>query len=184
MCGALSSANEVALTLTWSRYSKTSVSLRSVCTTSYRRTMLGCCSCFSREISRMAVLGMPSSSASSRIFLSAMISFVTRSLALYTTPYVPSPICHGGGGSENGGGGGECGAASTRRARKSPHIVDAAWSGHFRCSPIRSTRALQVAVFLGSVCAASISGLWRNLMRHAELGKRCSSRSGDAANLC
>lgn len=41
------------------RYSNTSVSFRSVCTTSYRRTMLGCCSSFSREISRMAVEGMP-----------------------------------------------------------------------------------------------------------------------------
>jgi hypothetical protein len=37
----------------------------------------------------MAVLGTPSSSASSRIFLSATIWFVLTSLALYTTPYVP-----------------------------------------------------------------------------------------------
>ena len=52
-------------------------------------TMLQCCSSFSKAISRMAVLGMPSSSSSSRIFLSAIISPEARSLALYTTPYVP-----------------------------------------------------------------------------------------------
>ena len=40
-------------------------------------------------ISRIAVLGIPSSSASRRIFLSAMISPVTLSLALQTTPQVP-----------------------------------------------------------------------------------------------
>lgn len=45
------------------------------------RTILGCCSCFKREISRIAVDGMPSSSASSRIFFRAMISFVTLSFA-------------------------------------------------------------------------------------------------------
>lgn len=45
------------------------------------RTMLGCCSCLRRDISRMAVDGMPSSSASSRIFLRAIISLVTRSFA-------------------------------------------------------------------------------------------------------
>ena len=43
-------------------------------------------------ISRIAVLGMPSSSASSLIFLSATSSPDTRLRALYTTPYVPSPI--------------------------------------------------------------------------------------------
>jgi len=37
----------------------------------------------------MAVLGTPSSSASSRIFFSATIWFVLTSRALYTTPYVP-----------------------------------------------------------------------------------------------
>ena len=46
--------------------------------------MFGCCNCLSNDISRIAVLGMPSSSASRRIFFSARISPVTRSLALYT----------------------------------------------------------------------------------------------------
>jgi hypothetical protein len=59
--------------------------------TSYLTILLWCIS-FRREISRMAVLGTPSSSCSSRIFLRAIVSFVRRSLALYTTPYVPSPI--------------------------------------------------------------------------------------------
>jgi hypothetical protein len=45
-----------------------------------------------REISRIAVEGTPSSSCSRRIFLSAIVSLVTLSSALYTTPYVPSPI--------------------------------------------------------------------------------------------
>ena len=49
------------------------------------RTMLGCCSCLRRDISRIAVEGMPSSSASSRIFFSAIISFVTRSFACCIT---------------------------------------------------------------------------------------------------
>ena len=56
------------------------------------RTILGCCSSLRREISRIAVLGTPSSSCSNRIFLSAMIVPVSRCFALYTTPYVPSPI--------------------------------------------------------------------------------------------
>ena len=37
----------------------------------------------------MAMLGMPLSSASSLIFLSAMIWFIVMSFTLYTTPYVP-----------------------------------------------------------------------------------------------
>ena len=37
-------------------------------------------------ISRIAVLGIPSSSASNLIFFNAITSLVTRSLALYTTP--------------------------------------------------------------------------------------------------
>ncbi len=53
------------------------------------RTMWSSLSSLSNEISRMAVLGTPSSSASSRIFLSATIWFVLMSRALYTTPYVP-----------------------------------------------------------------------------------------------
>ena len=40
----------------------------------------------------MAVLGTPSSSCSRRIFFSAMVAPLVRSRALYTTPYVPSPI--------------------------------------------------------------------------------------------
>ena len=54
-------------------------------------TMFTCCSSFSSEISRMAVGGMPSSSCSSRIFLSAIVSPLILCRALYTTPYVPSP---------------------------------------------------------------------------------------------
>ena len=54
--------------------------------------MLRWCISLRREISRMAVEGTPSSSCSRRIFLSAIVSLVWRSLALYTTPYVPSPI--------------------------------------------------------------------------------------------
>eukprot|EP00958_Prasinococcus_capsulatus_P015347 scaffold1630_cov298-Prasinococcus_capsulatus_cf.AAC.2 len=45
-----------------------------------------------REISRIAVEGTPSSSCSRRIFFSAIVLSVLRSRALYTTPYVPSPI--------------------------------------------------------------------------------------------
>ena len=56
------------------------------------RTMFGCWSSLRMLISRIAVLGMPSSSASSLIFLSATSSPDTRLRALYTTPYVPSPI--------------------------------------------------------------------------------------------
>lgn len=52
-------------------------------------TMFGSSSSLRSEISRMAVLGTPSSSASSRIFLSATVRFVLTSFALYTTPYVP-----------------------------------------------------------------------------------------------
>ena len=55
-------------------------------------TTLLCCSSLSRLISRMAVLGTPSSSCSRRIFFSAMVAPLVRSRALYTTPYVPSPI--------------------------------------------------------------------------------------------
>mmetsp|Transcript_514 Transcript_514/g.1321 ORF Transcript_514/g.1321 Transcript_514/m.1321 type:complete len:301 (-) Transcript_514:43-945(-) len=76
----------------WSRNSKTRVSFFSVWITSRSRTMLGCWSSLRMEISRMAVLGMPSSSASRRIFLSATSSPLVRFFALYTTPYVPSPI--------------------------------------------------------------------------------------------
>ena len=54
-------------------------------------TMFGWLSSFSSEISRMAVLGTPSSSTSNRIFLRAMIRRDRMSRALYTTPYVPSP---------------------------------------------------------------------------------------------
>ena len=54
--------------------------------------MLRCCISLRSEISRMAVEGTPSSSCSRRIFLSAIVSLVWRSLPLYTTPYVPSPI--------------------------------------------------------------------------------------------
>ena len=57
-------------------------------------TMLSSLSSFNRLISRMAVLGTPSSSASSRIFLSATIWLVVTSLALYTTPYVPAGARH------------------------------------------------------------------------------------------
>lgn len=76
----------------WSRYSNTRVSFFSVWITSCSRTMFGCCSSFRMEISRIAVEGIPSSSASSRIFLRAANSPDCRSRALYTTPYVPSPI--------------------------------------------------------------------------------------------
>nr|AFK34370.1 unknown [Lotus japonicus] len=44
--------------------------------------MFLCCISFKREISRMAVLGTPSSSCSRRIFFNAMVSLVTRSRAL------------------------------------------------------------------------------------------------------
>jgi hypothetical protein len=57
----------------YSTYSKTSTSLRLECTTSNNLTMLGWFSYFRIEISRMAVLGMPSYSLSSRIFLRAYI---------------------------------------------------------------------------------------------------------------
>ena len=46
----------------------------------------------SRLISRMAVLGTPSSCASSLIFFRATTSPVVLSLALYTTPYVPARV--------------------------------------------------------------------------------------------
>ncbi len=55
------------------------------------RTMFSCCNSLRRDISRMAVLGTPSSSDSSRIFFNATTSPECLSLALYTTPYVPSP---------------------------------------------------------------------------------------------
>ena len=48
-------------------------------------TTLQCCSSFKSEISRMAVLGMPSSSCSSLIFFNAMVLPLTLSRALYTT---------------------------------------------------------------------------------------------------
>ena len=52
--------------------------------------MLGSFISFRREISRMAVDGTPSSSASRRIFLRATRRLeCARSRALYTTPYVP-----------------------------------------------------------------------------------------------
>jgi hypothetical protein len=76
----------------WSKYSKTNVNFRSVWTTSYNRTMFGCRNSFNKEISRMAVDGIPSSSASNRMRFKAIIVSEMRSLALYTTPYVPSPI--------------------------------------------------------------------------------------------
>lgn len=53
------------------------------------RTMCSSLSSLSRLISRIAVLGTPSSSASSRIFFRATIEPVETSRALYTTPYVP-----------------------------------------------------------------------------------------------
>lgn len=46
-------------------------------------------SSFNKLISRIDVLGTPSSSASSLIFLSATKLPDVRSRALYTTPYVP-----------------------------------------------------------------------------------------------
>jgi len=49
-------------------------------------TMLGCFKFFNRDISLMAVLGTPSSSFSSLIFLIATISPVSVFCALYTTP--------------------------------------------------------------------------------------------------
>ena len=47
---------------------------------------------FSRDISRIAVEGTPSDSVSSRIFFKATTCSVILSVALYTIPYVPSPI--------------------------------------------------------------------------------------------
>jgi hypothetical protein len=64
---------------------------RSECGVAHR-TILSSLSSLRSEISRMAVLGTPSSSASSRIFLSATIWFVVTSFALYTTPYVPDRV--------------------------------------------------------------------------------------------
>ena len=55
-------------------------------------TMLSCLSSFSNEISRMAVDGTPSSSCSSRMRFRATTLSVVLLRALYTTPYVPSPI--------------------------------------------------------------------------------------------
>jgi hypothetical protein len=54
------------------------------------RTMLSSFNSLSRLISRIAVLGTPSSSASSLIFFSATICPELISFALYTTPYVPT----------------------------------------------------------------------------------------------
>lgn len=53
------------------------------------RTILSSFNSLSRDISRMAVLGTPSSSASSLIFFKATTSPELMSFALYTTPYVP-----------------------------------------------------------------------------------------------
>lgn len=56
-------------------------------------TMYSSLSSLSRLISRIAVLGTPSSSASSRIFFRATIRPFApgvKSFALYTTPYVPA----------------------------------------------------------------------------------------------
>ena len=53
--------------------------------------MFGCLRFLRREISLMAVLGTPSSSFSSLIFLIATISSVSVFFALQTTPQVPSP---------------------------------------------------------------------------------------------
>ena len=58
-----------------SQYSKMRTNFVSVCITSCRRTMFTCLSSFMREISRMAVEGVPSS-ASKWISFSATISFV------------------------------------------------------------------------------------------------------------
>ena len=55
-------------------------------------TIFGCLNSFNSDISLIAVEGIPSSSASSRILFKATISSVTLFFALYTTPYVPSPI--------------------------------------------------------------------------------------------
>ncbi len=54
--------------------------------------MFGCLSSFNREISRIAFEGIPSPSASSLMRFKAMIVSVRLSFALYTCPYVPSPI--------------------------------------------------------------------------------------------
>lgn len=60
-----------------SQYSKIRTSFVSVWITSYRRTMLTCFSSFMREISRIAVEGVPSS-ASRCISFRATISLVVR----------------------------------------------------------------------------------------------------------
>ncbi|KAM3139986.1 hypothetical protein pb186bvf_007786 [Paramecium bursaria] len=58
--------------------------------TSLSPTILGCgYNSFKIEISLIAVEGTPSSSFSNLIFFKATNSFVTESLALYTTPQVP-----------------------------------------------------------------------------------------------
>lgn len=79
----------------YSTYSKTSTSLRFECTTSYSLTMLGWLSSFRIEISRIAVLGMPSSSLSSRIFLRAYSWSVSLSTSLnsYRALYKPHRRC-------------------------------------------------------------------------------------------
>ncbi len=81
-----------------SRNSKTSVNFFSVWMTSCSLRMLGCWSSLSRAISLIAVLGIPSSTDSSLIFLSAMISPVLRStLREYLLPcrrlHMFLPLC-------------------------------------------------------------------------------------------
>ena len=75
----------------WSKYSNIRYSFFSPWTSSLRLTIFGCFNCFKILISRIAVLGIPSSSFSNFIFLSATNSCVSLFLDLYTTPYVPSP---------------------------------------------------------------------------------------------
>lgn len=55
-------------------------------------TIFGCLNSFNNDISRIAVEGIPSSSDSRRIRFRATIVSDILSFALYTCPYVPSPI--------------------------------------------------------------------------------------------
>ena len=75
-------------------YSKTSMSLFSVCMTSCNETMLSCFSSFMREISRMAVLGVPSS-LSRWISLRATSSPVWRLRPLKTWRFGLASLCNG-----------------------------------------------------------------------------------------
>mmetsp|Transcript_16635 Transcript_16635/g.26419 ORF Transcript_16635/g.26419 Transcript_16635/m.26419 type:complete len:224 (+) Transcript_16635:529-1200(+) len=75
----------------FSKYSNTNTNLFGLQKTSRSRTMFWCGSSFSNAISRMAVLGTPSSCASNFICFMATHSLVLLLRALYTLPYVPSP---------------------------------------------------------------------------------------------